>query len=61
MKYFVIKFMISYAAMLGTFCVIFFVLSSLTPVSEHFGIAIFSCIMSVTSLMVTNVLMTEKL
>jgi hypothetical protein len=61
MKYFVIKFMISYAAMLGTFCVVFFGFTALTPISDHFGIAIFSCIMSVGALIVTNALIPEKL
>jgi len=60
MKNFVLKFMISYAAMLGTFCVVFFGLSASTPNSEHFGIAIFGCIMSVTSLIVTNALMEKR-
>lgn len=52
--------MVSYAAMLGTFCIIFFGLTAVVPNSDHFGIAIFGCIMSVTSLIVTNALMGEK-
>jgi hypothetical protein len=60
MKNFVLKFMVSYAAMLGTFCIIFFGLTAVVPNSDHFGIAIFGCIMSVTSLIVTNALIEKR-
>ena len=61
MKNFVIKFMVSYAAMLGTFCVIFFGLTAVTCRIDEFGIAIFGCIMSVAALFAVNVIMQETL
>jgi len=51
-----IKFMVSYAAMLGAFCAIFF--SFRLPVGE-LNAAVFGCIMSIVALFLSNVLMME--
>lgn len=61
MKNFIIKFMVSYAAMLGTFCVVFFGLTTLTGSTDEFGIAIFGCAMSVLSLVLVNGLMLSRI
>lgn len=53
--------MVSYAAMLGTFCVVFFGLTTLTGSTNEFGIAIFGCAMSVMSLVLVNGLMLSKI
>lgn len=51
-----IKFMMSYAAMLGTFCVIFFTFR--LPVGE-FNASVFGCIMSVCALLLSKIAMLE--
>ena len=56
MKNFIIKFMISYAAMLGTFCSVFF---TYRIVIGEFGAAILGCILSVCALLVVNNFMME--
>lgn len=61
MKNFVIKFMVSYAAMLGTFCVIFFGLTAVTSRVDEFGIAIFGCLMSIAALFAVNNIMEARL
>jgi hypothetical protein len=52
--------MVSYAVMLGTFCIVFFGLTAVTSNNEQVGIAIFGCIMSMASLIVVNALMTQR-
>ena len=60
-KNFIIKFMVSYAAMLGTFCIIYFGLTAVTSRVDEVGIALFGCIMSIAALFSVNVLMQSRL
>lgn len=53
--------MVSYAAMLGTFCVIFFGLTAVTSKVDEVGIALFGCLMSVAALFTVNALMNQRL
>lgn len=61
MKNFVIKFMLSYTAMLGTFCTVFFSLTTIAGSADEFSIAIFGCAMSVLSFVLVNVLLLSKI
>lgn len=58
MKIFLIKFLVSYIAMLGTFCVVFFGITTIPncPIDE-FGASILGCILSVVALFITNNIM----
>jgi len=53
--------MVSYAAMLGTFCIIYFGLTAVTSRVDEVGIALFGCIMSIAALFSVNVLMQSRL
>ncbi len=54
---FLIKFMVSYAAMLGTFCLYFFGVQAVEPTADVLPLAIMGCILSVCSLFVVNNIM----
>ena len=54
---FLIKFMVSYAAMLGTFCLYFFGVQAVEPTADVFSLAIMGCILSVCALFVVNNIM----
>lgn len=51
------KFMISYAAMLGTFCLYYFGVLSVQPDADQFSLSIMGCILSVCALFAVNNLM----
>jgi hypothetical protein len=54
-----IKFMVSYAAMLGTFCVYYFGTLFINPEAELFSLSIMGCILSVCALFLVNNVMME--
>jgi hypothetical protein len=49
--------MVSYAAMLGTFCLYFFGVQAVEPTADVLPLAIMGCILSVCSLFVVNNIM----
>ena len=59
MKNFMIKFMVTYAVMLGTFCVTYFGLTAVANPNDEFGIAIFGCILSFAAMLVVNAFMSN--
>lgn len=59
MKNFIIKFMITYTAMLGIFCITYFGLNAVANPSDQLGIAVFACIMSIATMFITNVIVEE--
>jgi hypothetical protein len=54
-----IKFMVSYAAMLGTFCMYFFGVLAVEPMTDKFSLSIMACILSVCALFLVNNVMME--
>lgn len=54
-----LKFMVSYAAMVGTFCVYFFGVLYTNPKADLFSLSIMGCILSVCALFFVNNVMME--